>query len=236
MILTREDIENIADNLIADFIATTGINVSATAIDQLATNYLGLRVTFEKLSNDGKFCGVTAYRDTLLKVEVDGYLRVICIKQNQIILDSDFMEVGKIQELCGKRRFTLAHEVAHQILFQMQSDEDKNKFNNEYSKREAHTIRQLKTVEDWNEWQANALGAALLMPRKKVEIFINEYIRRANALPKLKKWAYLTDIVIIRNFSEYFHVSKSAAEIRLKHLGYNFNCNSMLEREVCYGC
>ncbi len=236
MILTREDIENIADNVIDDFVVTTGINTGATAIDQLATNYLGLRVTFEKLSNDGKFCGVTAYRDTLLQVKVDGYLRVICIKQNQIILDSDFMEVGKIKELCGKRRFTLAHEVAHQILFQMENDENKIRLDNEYSKREAHTVRQLKTVEDWNEWQANALGAALLMPRKNVENFMREYKKQADKLSELQRFFALYEVAIMNNFCQYFHVSKSAAEIRLKHLGYNLRETKTYEREVAYGC
>ena len=34
----------------------------------------------------------------------------------------------------------------------------------QYSSRCAYSSRELKSKEDWNEWQANALGAALLMP------------------------------------------------------------------------
>ena len=37
-----------------------------TPIDQFAKNYLGLRVSFARLSPDGSICGVTAYADTCL--------------------------------------------------------------------------------------------------------------------------------------------------------------------------
>ncbi len=237
MILTREDIETIADNIIADFKKEIGIDTSFTLIEQLATDYLKLRVTFERLSNDSGFCGVTAYKDTRFKTVVDGNARIINVAKNQVILDSDFMEVGKIREFCGKRRFTLAHEVAHQILFNLESEEEKLKYDKMYSKRKAHTIRELKTFEDWNEWQANALGAALLMPRASVDVFMREIISsiREN-LPFFLKDLNISIYYyyIVDSFCEYFHVSRSAAIIRLKHLGYIRDNNSD-HKEVAYG-
>lgn len=221
MILTREDLEIIAENIIFDFKAEIGIDTSFTLIEQLATDYLKLRVTFERLSNDSGFCGITAYKDTRFKTIVDGNEKIICIKKNQIILDSDFIEIGKIKELCGKRRFTLAHEVAHQILFSLESEEEKLKYNKMYSERKAHTIRELKTFEDWNEWQANSLGAALLMPRASVSAFMTA----SKTTIKEKIQIGFSDIslysnFIVESFCEHFHISKSAAIIRLKQLGY----------------
>lgn len=235
MILSREDIEGIADNVIKDFREVTGIVTMFTTIDQLAVDYLGLRVTFEKLSNDDRFCGVTAYEDTNFKVQVDNIDRIITIKKNQIILDSDFVEVGKVRELCGKRRFTLAHEVAHQILFSLENEEVKATIKQKYSTRKAHTISQLKTAEDWNEWQANALGAALLMPRVNVREFMvqhREYV--LTEYPTFFQPIMLSSELVVRHFCQCFHVSKSAGIIRLKQLGYLTDEKTNFEKEVCY--
>ena len=63
---------------------------------------------------------MTAYSDTILISEINGVKVPLPIKQNQVLLDIHFMQPGNIQKLCGKRRFTLAHECAHQLLYQME--------------------------------------------------------------------------------------------------------------------
>ena len=217
MILTKNDIENIAVNVLIDFRNTTGINEIFTAIDQLATDYLGLEIAFEKLADDDNFCGLTAYEDTYLKLDVGGLEKVVKIRKNQIVLDRSFIEIGRVRELCGKRRFTLAHEVAHQILYSMENDEDKKKYAKAYSMREAHTPRELKTFEDWNEWQANYLGAALLMPKTSIDHIMNAIRCRKTTYKKgsYEDIQHLVDVCV-----DIFHVSRSAALIRLKNLGY----------------
>ncbi len=234
MILARLDIERIADAVIADFRNETNTDMLGVCIDQLAHEYLGLRVTFEKLSNDTSFCGVTAYADTKFKVVVDGEEKIIHISKNQVILDSDFIEMGKVHERCAKRRFTLAHEVAHQILYQLESDETKAACALPYAMRTPHTVRELKTTEDWNEWQANALGAALLMPRKSVAFFMkaikrvkeDEYCAANGLDPNVVTPAFMIDY-----FCKVFHVSRSAATIRLQHLGYLSKDNEQIIME-----
>lgn len=141
-----------------------------TMIDQLATDYLGLEVVFAPLSADGSICGLTAYAPTYFIAEENGVVHRFAIKENQVVLDTSFVQPEQIKRLCGKRRFTLAHECAHQILFQMESDEIKARWKNAYSTRRAYPLRELKTREDWNEWQANVLGAALLMPRREIDL------------------------------------------------------------------
>lgn len=39
-----------------------------------------------------------------------------------------------------------------------------------YAARTAYSLRDLKSREDWNEWQANVLGAAILMPQKEIDL------------------------------------------------------------------
>ncbi len=219
-ILSREDIEVLADGIIANFDQTIETKSLVTPIEELATNFLGLKVTFDKLSNDGNFCGVTAYRDSQFKTFVDGYEKNIKIQKQQIILDSAFMELGKTKEKNSRFRFTLAHEIAHQIIFQLESEEDKLKYDKSFSIKNPN-YRFNDTELDWNEWQANTLGAALLMPRDKVKRFLKKWQR--TELPKLPRYLHnnkYLETLIINKVSEFFSVSKQSAKIRLQHLGY----------------
>ena len=132
MILSQKQIEEIAAAVTEDFnkffFGTESEEVRmarATPIDQFARDYLGLQVSFARLSSDGSICGLTAYTDTEYIVEEKGIRRTLPLRCNQVLLDESFIRQGQIKKLCGKRRFTLAHECAHQILYQMESDEVK---------------------------------------------------------------------------------------------------------------
>ena len=160
MYLSYLDIEQIAAAALEDFRYCTGIDAFCTPIDQFAKDYLGLNVLFTKLSADGSILGLTAYADTVLKAGDRGFGKNLTLKANDVVLDSSFIESAyNIQKLCGKRRFTLAHECAHQILFEMEPESVQKEHRQKYATRRAYSLRDLKCREDWNEWQANALGS-----------------------------------------------------------------------------
>ena len=176
MILSQKKIEEIAVAVIRDFQKSFfGSEADdparfalPTPIDQFASDYLNLKVSFQKLSSDGSIYGLTAYVDTEYQIEVDGSQRSIFLKTNDVVLDKSFIEPENIRKLCGKRRFTLAHECAHQILFQLDADDRKIACHKRPEVRKKGS-RVLRTQEDWNEWQANSLGAAILMPQSEVD-------------------------------------------------------------------
>lgn len=167
MILSHDQLEEIAAAVTDDFDRYFfGISakeerdtILPTPIDQLAREYLGLDVIFAPLSPDGSVCGLTAYSDTQFTTKKeDGMTYSFPLKKNKVVLDRSFIQPGQVKKLCGKRRFTRAHEYAHQILFQLESDEMKARWKDIYSTRKAYSLRDLKTKEDWNEWQANVIG------------------------------------------------------------------------------
>lgn len=191
----------------------------ATPIDQFAKDYLGLQVSFAHLSSDGSILGLTAYDDTKYIVEERGVTRTIPLKRNQVLLDESFLRPGQVRRQCGKRRFTLAHECAHQILFQMESDKVKLSCRKKYATRTAYSLRDLKTNEDWNEWQANVLGAAILMPQKEIDLAMWYFAAGQQLFNYEGKFSY-RDQLALNMLCRQFGVSKSAAVIRLRHLGY----------------
>lgn len=225
MILSYEKIEDIADAAIVDFrefLFEGKYDPSQPMpmyIDQFASDYLKLEVHIERLCTDGSICGLTAYADTELIVDMNGVSVPIPIKQNQVLMDISLIQPGMVQKLCGKRRFTLAHECAHQILYQLDSDETKAACRKLYAGKREYTARELKTNEDWNEWQANALGACLILPRHDVGLVMDYYMHGR----KLVSWngnLGRMETQIIKNVSTFFHASPSAVRIRLQRLGY----------------
>ena len=227
MILSYAELENIAAATTKDFNSfffgitdnCHAVMPSATQIDQFASKYLNLKVSYTRLSSDGTLCGLTAYEDTEYICDIGGITRTIPIKRNQILLDSSFIELGNIKKLCGKRRFTLAHECAHQILYQLESDEGKLACRKLYSERRAYSLRDLKTREDWNEWQANVLGAAILMPQKEIDLAIWRF-HSGNKLFNYAGHMTYMDRLCINIMCERFGVSKTALKIRLRQLGF----------------
>ena len=154
MILSHKQIEEIAAAVTKDFnefffgkhAALETHYAQATPIDWLATDYLGLRVSYAHLSEDGSICGLTAYADTEYAATYRGTTRIIPLRANEVLLDSSFMEPGQVKALCGKRRFTLAHECAHQILFQLEPDEAQRVREASYIQRAAYSLRDLKNT------------------------------------------------------------------------------------------
>ena len=227
MILSQKQIEEIAVAVIKDFnefyfgssSEDTRRMARGTPIDQFAREYLGMAVSFARLSPDGSICGLTAYADTEYITEEMGVKRTISLRKNQILMDVSFIQPGQVQKLCGKRRFTLAHECAHQILFQMESDASRSAYTKKYSARTAYSLRDLKTREGWNEWQANVLGAAILMPQKEIDLAMWYFAAGRKLINYEGVFAY-RDKISLMLLCQQLAVSKSAAVIRLRQLGY----------------
>ncbi|MDT8880102.1 ImmA/IrrE family metallo-endopeptidase [Halomonas saccharevitans] len=89
-----------------------------------------------------------------------------------------------------RQRFTIAHEIAHRIRHAANSDsfEDKTFFRNGES--------------NWMEAEANQFAAALLMPEK----YFNYFIENESST--------------VEDVAKYFQVSSMAVRIRAKNLGY----------------
>ena len=101
----------------------------------------------------------------------------------------------------------------------MESDNDKRTHESKYAPRVAYSLRDLKTREDWNEWQANVLGAAILMPQKEIDIAMRQFAHGRVLRNYEGRFNYI-DCLSLTLLCQSLGVSKSAAIIRLRQLGY----------------
>ena len=101
----------------------------------------------------------------------------------------------------------------------MESEESQQKCRESYSERRSYSLRDLKSREDWNEWQANVLGAAILMPQREIDLAM-WYFAGGKALVNYEgRFSYRDDLALNMTCQQ-LGVSKSAAVIRLRQLGY----------------
>ena len=224
MILSRLDLEAIAAAITKDFfqgyygaeVDNPNRFVLATPTNAFAKNYLGLSVSYAPLSPDGSICGLTAYSDTSYTIRIDQQPYAIQLKRNQVILDMSFRNCERNSGLFRRRRFTLAHECAHQILFQFASDDEKEMCTNAYSVRNSYLSYELKTRE---EWQANVLGAAILLPKIEVDRAMY-FLTESKPLSSSADSISCQDKATLSVFCGMFGVSMPTAVRRLIELGY----------------
>jgi hypothetical protein len=218
MILSRDDIERCAEDVLRDFAGDASAN-QRTDIEGFAWRHLGLYVAYTHLSDDGEILGLTAYADTA--VELRRYLRrdVISVTRNMVLLDERlYPKFGAEYENRELRRFTLAHECAHQILHRTEPDAVKVSLRCVRSRRN-YSMRDGKTEKDWLEWQADAMAAALLMPPEYVGMLVHKFAGERE-LVSYDGAFNIPDRLALTHISAELRVSKTAAAIRLKHLGY----------------
>ena len=222
MILSYEDIKHIADAVSKDFYGVTPIDVQRPfcfPVEDFASVHLGLSVAYAQLSDDGSVLGVTAYRDTEYTVKTCDVTKVILLKRNQVMLDISLAGFSDDINAKCRRRFTLAHECAHQILFQLETQEGAAACRKPYALCRARRPRLLRTREDWREWQANALGSALLMPADRLEQAIRE-LHGELPLAFYDGQPTMRSGLLIEHLCSRFSVSRAALTIRLRQFGF----------------
>jgi Zn-dependent peptidase ImmA (M78 family) len=221
-IISKMDVEHIAYMILNEYMPNTLRKAAEIDIDALAENFLYLTVRDELLCKDDSILGVTAFYD------IDG---VPCLDNNgnhiAIDLQAGTVLLNSLLSATSptRRRFTLAHECAHWILHRSYHSPTKksSKFRKDispYIACRSSGVEQLsharRTDEEWEEWQADSLAAAMLMPYHP----FNDYIGYIYSCRNRSYWTNplhykYVRIEIISALSDYFNVSKRAAEIRL---------------------
>ncbi|WKY49093.1 ImmA/IrrE family metallo-endopeptidase [Eubacteriaceae bacterium ES3] len=214
-VVNKDQLDSFGEQFVADFCSEAMRVPSEIDIDRFFVRYLGMEQDFQHLSHCGCYLGMTVFNDT---DEVPIYnpdmnrAEFISAKAGTLIIDNHLLEPNKEH----RYRFTVGHEGSHHILhtayfgyepdqlsfFNSRAPMVQCRIDNKNFKQKPF---ELWTEEEWMEWQANYLSAAILMPKSMVKKAIENSNRQTIASK--------VDLV-----SETFNVSNSSALIRLKGL------------------
>lgn len=164
-ILSRNDIEQIAKKILAIYTEAyiPEKHLFYQVVPEALAEVLGLEVDYQILSLDGTILGVTAPDEQYVSVYDDEQECCYYLDGNTILIDTRLCASPKT---IGRKNYTLAHEIAHQILYKAFPDAygPARRLMCDYRR----TPESRRKIIDWTEWQADALAAALLMPKDAV--------------------------------------------------------------------
>ena len=144
----QAELERLAARVYRAYRTLPGAPEGRVEPELLARELLGLRVEYRRLSRDGSILGLTAAAPVGIPVEEDGKPVHYYLDGRTVLLDSSLLSPWANE---GRRRFTLAHEVSHQLLARRAGC------------RRVFCLRN-GGPETPAEQQANLLASALLMP------------------------------------------------------------------------
>lgn len=214
---TSERLEKKADDILKKY--KNGLLLTmpqAMDVDDFAEFYCNATIDFANLSQDGQTLGCTCFNDGVLVVWNDNRTKEVPLDvlKGYIFVDNTLLN----SEIEGRIRFTIIHECAHLILhprfYYQKPGTVMPKIDCLVYHIEEWTKRPPMTDEEIREWQANRLGAALIMPAKTVKILLAK--RLDTSVDNLSP-VYVSDLCIT-GMADVFQVSKSAMSKRLRDL------------------
>lgn len=195
----EQALETIARNIIKayDSLLLLG-SPHAIPIEEIIENYLGLKVEFQYIRNNGRILGETIFDNTPVAIydkETGNGYTLIHVEKGTMIIDATLL-LGKND---GRLRFTFAHELAHWLIHY---EYYRNLGMNAAMKK---TISKSSDADVRLERQADILAGHLLMPTGQVK---KAFYQARRFSPN-----------VVKDLANLFDVSSKAMEIKLKACG-----------------
>lgn len=201
MTLTYNDIDYLAKNFTDRYYKNHPNDIAINA-EILLKEQLNMDTEFYTLSDDFSILGLWCNFDAGIEVLDKGKPVIVPINKHKILIERRVKEL----DCYGRLQFTIAHEGAHQIIYDLSKGCNGKRIY--YRKR---------SEADWFEWQADTLAACLLMPRDKVyDIFIQMFPQGTIAFYSPLNFELHRSMQIMATL---FGVSVQALVKRLHHLG-----------------
>lgn len=222
--LSKAEIDEAASGLLEVYNRVYGAGMQQSVdIEKFAKEMLGLKICYDLFAEIG--AGKIAFLSNgsaPLMVRHKGEIVSKVFPDNTIVLDC----LLKGGDQYGRRRFAIAHESSHHILNMMAGKRHAAAYHTEFDNEYCYTAEEMKRILNAEEWQANAMSAALLMPPDLVK----DNLRSLGLSTPLKCYGgilfspnerYLVDRAAAR-----MGVSYTAFCYRLKSLGLLTYCNT----------
>ena len=218
--LSRKDIEAIAEKYVAAYMELPEVretHVYRIEPELFLEKVLGLRLEYAHLSYDGSVLGMTSFEEVMVDVMDAEYREEhVLLDGRTVLVESELRDDNRLR---GRKNFTLMHEGSHQIFKKLFPD-DYGMTKGGSSPILCYRISGESTgrITDWEEWQANTLGPAILLPKdliaKTMELFaLGEKIECLNKIYRPQEYERFSAM------ADFLGSSKKALAIRMKRLG-----------------
>ena len=227
--LSRDDIEKIAERIVQEYKKKyvperhMCYMVDATELAEM----LGFNIEYVHITKDGSILGQTSsgrvwttiYDDNMnqLFFELDG---------TTILVDKRLLESPRI---AGRKNFTIAHEIAHQIINREYPEVygTQNRIFCDYRR----SVKPKRVEKDWHEWQADALAAAMLLPLDALQDSMFMF-GLGDKMKILSKKYSDTKYEFFCKMADYLQVSRTALSYRMEQLDLLENNRLIIEAEA----
>lgn len=238
--LSRKDIEGIAARVFAAYKKLPDLQgkpIYRIEPEKLVRDVLGLNIEFHHLSRYGSVLGVTSPCEVSFKVYDDAD------QESYALLDGNtiFVEQNLKSDIkrAGRCNFTIAHEASHQIFKMLYPKE----YGADPHQPKVHfylaNSEVKKPIKDWEEWQANTLGAAILMQEDLVRQSLFLFGLPESGIQMLNRVYRSAVYERFADMASFLDVSKKALSIRLRQLGLlekDFLDNPYALTDILYYC
>ena len=214
--LSRYGIEQIAARVIRAYKALPELArkaIQSVDPELLTIGLLQLTLEYLPLSPDGTVLGLTSYEPVGVAVyQKDRFSELYMLDGSTVLVDSN---VKADPTRRGRLNFTIIHEASHHILKLLYPSEYGITQKTHYYRATPH-IRQTP-ITDWEEWQANTLAAAILLPPELVRAGM-ETVGLGERMEMLNRVFRPAQYERFCQLAELLGVSKFALVIRMKQL------------------
>ena len=190
---TKVEFENLADYILRDYLGSEYESYKPFDVNAFAKDYLKLEISYCEFNPKDKIEGKRI--------------------GNQIQLDQRLNEPTRV----GERNFTVAHECGHDLI----NWQDPNYVPDQTINYRIRSQRkELKTENDFREWQANVVASCLLLRPCLVDWTMFTFARKEKITVFGGYTIHRIDRYIIRMMAQYLGVSQECLRYRLDRLGY----------------
>ena len=203
--LSRNDIDQIAKRVSEQYISVAVPQKHLCyVVDPIElADVLGLQVEFQYLTKDGSVLGLTTPQEALIPVlDMDSNPFLYHLDGRTVLVEQRLNNLSRFR---GRRNFTIAHEIAYGVQRRTLCDYRRSS-------------KPHKQITDWTEWQADTLGAAILLPEDAVQegMFIFGLGERMKVLSKKYSPNTYESFCLMADF---LGVSRTTLSYRMEQLG-----------------
>ena len=226
--LRNGDFDTIASMVLGEYLPKALEKPQPVDIDYLIEDCVYLEVKKVHITLEGHILGMIVFGDTTWEY-YDRFYRPVVeeLKESTMMIDLSLSGDKNLP----RERFTKAHETSHWICHRSLHSYDKLPY--EFRRSPAIACRDAsierykyheefkRSESDWEEWQADRLAAALLMPKDPFINVSQKVIENCGIRNGILVKGYNTEASkrAVSIISTYFMVSRKAAQIRMNQLG-----------------